>query len=546
MSMTGAEVMVRCLAEEGVEVLFGYTGAAIAPFYVSLEEEAGIYPVLVRAEQNAAHMASGYARLTGKIGVCSVTSGPGATNLLTGIATAFADSIPLVCITAQVNSEMIGSDVFQEADIIGAAESFVKYSYAVRSASQIPAIFKEAFHIAGTGRKGPVLIDIPQDVMEAQVNKFSYPEEVHLRSYKPTIKGNTVQIRKVIAELTRAEKPLLCVGGGVCSSGAVDLIREFAHRFELPVVSTMMGLGVMPTDDPIYFGMVGNNGDPRANRAVNDADLILVIGARVADRAVNRPELITENKVLVHIDVDPAEIGKNAGPTIPLVGDIAHILRAMVKEEAIERVPTNHSAWLNELYAYKTETRPSVAKHDDRYITPEAFFEALSKCVDEKAVLCVDVGQNQIWACRYMKIRSGRFMTSGGMGTMGYAIPAAIGAACSKKNRQVIALCGDGGFAMSMPELATMCQEKRKIKVIVLNNRRLGMVREYQHYHQHDSRAMVVMDGDPDLSLIAQAYGLTFSRIDGTTDAEAALYAFLKADGAGIMEVMIDPEALTP
>ncbi|MCR4764133.1 MAG: biosynthetic-type acetolactate synthase large subunit [Lachnospiraceae bacterium] len=544
--MTGAEAMARCLVAEGVEVLFGYTGAAICPFYDALETQTNIHTVLVRTEQNAAHMASGYTRLSGKVGVCTVTSGPGATNLLTGIATAFADSIPLICITGQVNSAMIGSDVFQEADIIGAAESFVKYSYLVRHAADIPQIFKEAFHIAATGRKGPVLIDIPQDVQEESLPRFSYPEEVHLRSYKPTIKGNTVQIRKVIAELAKADKPLFCVGGGVLSANASERIREFSHRFDIPVVSTMMGIGVMPTEDPLYFGMVGNNGAKYANRAMNEADLLLVVGARVADRAVNRPELITGNKVLVHIDVDPAEIGKNVGPTIPLVGDIACIFDDLNAEEGLPKIPTNHSAWLNDLYAAKKELKERPEKTGASFVDPKAFYRALSRLMDEDAVFVADVGQNQIWSCRYAVIRSGRFLTSGGMGTMGYAIPAAIGARIACPDRQVLAVCGDGAFSMSMMELATMRQEHAGIKVIVLNNRRLGMVREYQHYHLHDRYPMVVLEGDPDLQLLAGAYGIPFVRLDGRSALEKELSVFLKQEDAGILEVMIDPEATTP
>ncbi|MCR5674702.1 MAG: biosynthetic-type acetolactate synthase large subunit [Lachnospiraceae bacterium] len=544
--MTGSDAMARCLQKEGVEVIFGYTGAAIASFYESLERETQIRQVLVRMEQSAAHMASGYARISGKVGVCSVTSGPGATNLLTGIATAFADSIPLVCITGQVNSDMIGSDVFQEADIIGAAESFVKYSYLVRRVQEIPQIFKEAFHIANTGRKGPVLIDVPQDVQEAALSRFSYPEEVHLRSYKPTVKGNTVQIRKVITELSRAERPILCVGGGVFSSGAVEIIRDFAHRFELPVVSTMMGIGVMPSEDPLYFGMVGNNGEGIANLAMNDADLLLMVGARVADRAVNRPDLITENKVLVHIDVDPAEIGKNVGPTIPLVGDIAHIFRELLNEESIAKVPVNHSAWLNDLYNDKSKFKVKTQSSDPAFVEPAAFYDALSRLMDDDAVFVADVGQNQIWSCRYIRVRSGRFLTSGGMGTMGYAIPAAIGAQMAAPDRQVIAVCGDGGFAMSMAELAAMRQEKAGIKIVVLNNRRLGMVREYQHYHLHDSRAMVVLEGEPDLSLLAKAYDLPYVRIDGKSALDRELNVFLREHDAAILEVMIDPDANTP
>ena len=468
------------------------------------------------------------------------------TNRQRVIATAFADSIPLVCITGQVNSALIGSDVFQEADIIGAAESFVKYSYLVRDAAEIPQVFKEAFHIAGTGRKGPVLIDMPQDVMETSVGKFHYPESVSLRSYKPTVKGNVVQIRKVITELTKAERPILCVGGGVISSGAVDIIREFAHRFDIPVVSTMMGIGVMPTEDMLYFGMVGNNGEPVANQAMNESDLLLMIGARVADRAVNRPELITENKILVHIDVDPAEIGKNVGPTIPIVGDIRHIFTELMEQESLSKVPANHSTWLNALYAGKKSKPAAVHKTAPGYVDPKAFYDALSATMDEDAVFIADVGQNQIWSCRYVRVRSGRFLTSGGMGTMGYSIPAAIGAKIACPGKQVLAVCGDGAFAMSMMELATMRQEKAAIKVIVLSNKRLGMVREYQHMYLHDRYEMVTLTGDPDLKLLAEAYGMPYHRLDGESGLEKELGIFLKQEDAGILEVMIDPDALTP
>ena len=310
--MIGADAIVKCLEEEGVEYVFGYPGVAICPFYNSILES-DIRTILIRTEQNAAHAASGLARVSGKVGVCAVTSGPGATNLITGVATAFADSIPLVCITGQVNSELLGSDVFQEADITGAVESFVKYSYLVKDAADIPQIFKEAFHLASTGRKGPVLIDIPIDIQNAPVTKFKYPDEVNMRTYKPTVKGNMAQIKKVIKELAKSKRPLICAGGGVLLSQAEEALRAFSEKYRIPVVSTMMGIGTMPTEHPMYYGMVGNNGKPFANRAMNESDLLLMVGARVADRAVNQPDLITENKVLVHIDVDPAEIGKNVG-----------------------------------------------------------------------------------------------------------------------------------------------------------------------------------------------------------------------------------------
>ncbi len=339
--MLGADAMVKCLEEEGVEYVFGYPGVAICPFYNSILES-DIQTILIRTEQNAAHAASGLARVSGKVGVCAVTSGPGATNLITGIATAFADSIPLVCITGQVNSELLGSDVFQEADITGAVESFVKYSYLIKDVNEIPRVFKEAFHVASTGRKGPVLIDVPIDIQNGTIAKFKYPEEVCMRTYKPTVKGNAVQIRKVVKELEKSKRPIICAGGGVLLSGAEGELRAFAEKYSIPVVSTMMGIGVMPTRHSMYYGMVGNNGKPYANRAMNESDLLIMVGARVADRAVNQPDLITENKVLVHIDVDPAEIGKNVGPAIPLVGDARHIFEDIAKEE----IACHHGEWI--------------------------------------------------------------------------------------------------------------------------------------------------------------------------------------------------------
>ena len=323
--MIAADAIVKCLELEGVEYVFGYPGVAICPFFNSILDTK-IKTILVRQEQNAAHEASGYARITGKVGVAVATSGPGATNLITGIATAFADSIPLVCITGQVDSNLMGSDVFQEVDVSGACESFVKFSYIVRRASDIPRIIKEAFHIASTGRKGPVLIDVPIDIQKSEIRKFAYPDTVSIRTYKPTVTGHAVQIKRVIKELQKAKRPIICVGGGVhLSTGAKQEVRKFVEKNDVPVVCTMMGLGVLPTNHFLFYGMVGNNGQAYGNRAMNDADMIIMVGARVADRTISQPDLITENKVLVHIDVDPAEIGKNAGPTIPLVGDIMHV-----------------------------------------------------------------------------------------------------------------------------------------------------------------------------------------------------------------------------
>ena len=533
--MNGAQAMVKCLENEGVEMVFGYPGVAICPFYDSLLDT-DIKSVLIRTEQNAAHAASGLARVTGKVGVCAVTSGPGATNLITGIATAFADSIPLVCITGQVNSELIGSDVFQEADITGAAESFVKYSYLVKNAEDIPQIFKEAFYIANTGRKGPVLIDVPIDVQDAPVRKFKYPDSVSMRTYKPTVKGHIVQIKKVIAELEKAKRPVICAGGGVLLGDAQKLLREFSHRHKIPVVTTMMGIGAMQTEDPLYFGMVGNNGAPCANRAMNEADMIIMVGARVADRAVNQPEIITKNKVLVHMDVDPAEIGKNAGPTIPLVGDAKHIFSDMLEQE----LDGDYSEWVVCLQEYE-KTMADTRKPDPAFVDPAEFVRRLSDKMEQDAVYVADVGQNQIWSCRNCKIREGSFLTSGGMGTMGYSIPAAMGAKLGAPGRQVVAVCGDGSFQMSMMEFATMRQYQVPVKIVVIANHYLGMVREYQQNTYKGRYSVVELGGGPDLEKLAQAYGMDFIRLEAPDKMDEAIDAFLKDEDAVLMECVINP-----
>lgn len=533
--MTGADAIVKCLENEGVEYVFGYPGVAICPFYNSILDSP-IQTVLIRTEQNAAHAASGLTRVSGKPGVCAVTSGPGATNVITGIATAFADSIPLICITGQVNSALLGSDVFQEADITGAVESFVKYSYLVRDANDIPRIFKEAFHIANTGRKGPVLIDVPIDIQNAEVKKFAYPETVSMRTYKPTVKGNMVQIKKVVAELERAKRPLICAGGGVLLSDGEKELLAFAGKHEIPVVSTMMGIGVMPTKHPLYFGMVGNNGKPYANRAMNESDLLLMVGARVADRAVNQPDLITNNKVLVHIDVDPAEIGKNVGPSIPLVGDAKHIFEDFLLQD----FSCEHRQWIETLNEYR-ETMARKRNPNPAYVDPAGFITLLSEKMEDDGIYVADVGQNQIWSCAYHIVKKGRFLTTGGMGTMGYSIPAAMGAKLAKPERQVIAVCGDGSFQMSMMELATMRQHHVPVKIVVLKNNYLGMVREFQHYNYKDNYSVVDLSGSPDLEKLSSAYEMKFLRLENMAKADEVIDEFLKQDESVLLECIIDP-----
>lgn len=545
--MNGADAAVKCLAAEGVEFVFGYPGVAICPFYDSILNT-DIKTILVRQEQNAAHEASGYARISGKPGVVAVTSGPGAENLITGIATAFADSIPLICITGQVDSSQMGSDVFQEADISGAVESFVKYSYIVRKAGDVPRIFKEAFYIATTGRRGPVLIDFPMDVQKETIRSFSYPETVNMRTYRPTVKGNVVQIRKVVKELETAKHPILYVGGGVHLSGAAADVRAFAEKHGIPVVCTMMGLSVLPTEHPLFFGMVGNNGQKTANRAIAEADLVLLVGARVADRSVNRPAIITEGKTLVHIDVDPAEIGKNAGPNIPLVGDIRSIFEEFRDEE--KDLHADYSGWVQLLEGYRKEDLHREAaelkskKHAAGTVNPRVFIRKLSLAMQSDAVYVADVGQNQLWSCANAVIRDGRFLTSGGMGTMGYSLGAAIGAKLAAPEREVAAVCGDGAFQMCFMELATARQYHVPVKIAVLQNGWLGLVRQYQHLSLHDRFSVTDLSGDPDLSKIAEAYGMRFVRLSEDRDMDAAIRTFLAKDESVLLEVDVDPDVL--
>ena len=550
--MTGADAIVRCLELEEVSYVFGYPGVAICPFFDSLENT-DIKSILVRTEQNAAHEANGYARISGKPGVCAVTSGPGATNVITGIATAFADSIPLIVITGQVESRLLGSDVFQEVDICGASESFVKYSYTLRNAEEIPKVFKEAFHIAMTGRKGPVLIDIPIDVQKASLRKFQYPDDLKMRTYKPTVQGNPVQIKRLFQRLLSVKKPILCVGGGVHLAGASEKVRDFSHKFNIPVVSTMMGLGTMQDQDPLYFGMVGNNGRSYGNKAMNRAELIIMMGARVADRSISQPDLITENKTLVHIDVDPAEIGKNAGPEIPLVGDISSVLDSLLNVDAELSYPD----WMEELNGIKEETELLIEKKkkeemNSTFVNPHHFLRELNLALQDDAIYVADVGQNQLWSCKHYKMKNGRFLTSGGMGTMGYSLPAAIGAYFAEKEnayledrknkKEIIAVMGDGAFQMSLMELATLRQYSAHVKIIVFHNGVLGLVRQYQKTAYKEHYSMIDLSGNPDLSLLSKAYGLSYFSIKENKEVKDGLRAFLDKEENGILEVFVDME----
>ena len=529
-----SQAIVTCLEREGVKVVFGYPGAAICPFYDALTQS-DIRHILVRTEQNAGHAANGYARMTGKPGVCVVTSGPGATNLITGISTAYMDSIPLVIITGQVSSELLGRDVFQEVDITGSVEPFIKHSYLVKDPSQIGRIFKEAFYIAGTGRPGPVLVDIPMDIQKAMID-FSYPKEVRIRSYKPSTKGHVGQIRKAAEVIRKAKRPLICAGGGVFGAKATDELLTFSKKTRLPLVHTMMGISAVPADYPLDYGMNGMHGVKPANYAINHADVLILVGSRVGDRSVPNPDSISSKKTVIHIDIDPAEIGKNVEATIPVVGDV----RLILKQLTDEMKETDFGRWIDELNEVQVTTQCDLSDRLNS-VNPKLFVHKLSEKVAQKSVLVADVGQNQIWAANGFAFKDGRFLTSGGMGTMGYSVPAAMGAKLASPDREVIAICGDGSFQMSSMELATLCQHQIPVKIIVMCNNRLGMVRELQAKQYENNLAAVFLDGSPDFVKLAEAYRIPAMRIDSDGEIDGAIDALLQAKDQFLLEVTVDP-----
>lgn len=528
--ITGAQAMVKSLECEGVTTIFGYPGATICAFFDSVLESP-IRNVLTRTEQNAGHAASGYARITGKPGICVTTSGPGATNLLTAIATAYADSIPLICITGQVPSELLGRDVFQEVDTTGAADPFTKYSYLVKNATDIPRVFKEAFHIASTGRKGPVLIDMPQDV-QTQTLDFVYPKDVNIRGYKPTFRGHPVQVKRVAAAIREAKRPLLCLGGGVFSAVAQKQVRQLCERYQLPAVTSLMGIGALPTAHPQNYGMLGHSGVPLVNEAIQKSDLLVLIGTRAADRALSAPHLQGSYSI-IHIDIDAAEIGKNLGTTIPLVGDAAQVLGQLMEQD----LQGDWSEWTRWLNNRRSEAHPPKS---DRQLNPHEFIRLLSERMEDNAIYVADVGQNQIWSARNCVVREGRFLTTGGMGTMSYSLPAAIGAKMAAPDRQVVAVCGDGSFQMNMMELATANQQGVPVKLVVMRNGYLGLVREIQGRSYGGRESGVSLEGSPDICGIAAAYGIPSRRISNISEAASAIQDLLTAPGSFILECVVD------
>ncbi len=533
--VSGAEIMVKCLEAEGVSVIFGYPGAAICPFYDMLLNS-DIKHILVRQEQNSVHAASGYARACSKPGVCVATSGPGATNLITGIATAYTDSIPVIAITGQVRSDLLGRDVFQEADITGACEPFVKHSYLVNKTEDLPRVFREAFHIAATGRPGPVLIDVPIDVQQKEIKDFVYPDKVNIIGYKPNTQGHAVQIKRASQLIKESGRPLIVAGGGVLSSGMKLKLAELVNATGIPVVSTMMGIGVLPTENENYLGMLGTHGKAAANRALHISDLIIVCGARLGDRAVAAPDQIASKSKIIHIDIDPAEIGKNVRATVPIVGDMRNVIVKLSEALGGYRVNPRWSAQIRE---WKGITREP--KQFEGFVEPRSFIASLSGMVRSKAILVADVGQNQIWCANNFKIREGRFLTTGGMGTMGYSVPAAIGAKLARPSREVIAVCGDGSFQMNMNELGTLVQNNLNIKIIIMRNNRLGMVRELQDRLYNGRYSATTLCEKPDFLTIAEAYGIDAAEANSNEQACAAAAEMLRSDKPFILVCNVHP-----
>jgi acetolactate synthase I/II/III large subunit len=538
--ISGAQAMVRALETEQVTTVFGYPGAAICPFYDALLDSA-IKHVLTRHEQAAAHAANGYARATGRTGVCIATSGPGATNLITGIATAYMDSIPMVVITGQVSTDLIGSDSFQEADITGAASPFTKHTYLVRQAQDLPRIFREAFYIAASGRPGPVLVDIPMDI---QTDLFTYvaPGPPDLPGYRPVTTVSESSLNELAALLASSGKPIICAGGGVISSGASASLLKIAERHQIPVVTTMMGIGALPSDHVNNLGTLGSHGVFAANYALHQADLVILAGARVGNRAMGSAADIARRAKIVHIDIDPAEIGKNIDTRLAVVADCHQFLDALLDKA----LPLSYPEWLAQVRTIRSESAYSnFSESASQTIHPPSLLRQLGRSCPPDTIVTTEVGQNQIWAANHYPIRQPRtFLSSGGMGTMGYGLPAALGAKIACPDRTVLAISGDGSLQMSLQELGTIRQEKAAVKIILLNNARLGMVHELQSL-KYQRYSQVFLEENPDFSLLAAAYGFGYARLDSNDQAKAAVETMLSTDGPYLLECIVDPHEPT-
>jgi len=534
---TGARTLIEALQREGVDTIFGYPGGVVLPIYDELYDSS-IRHILVRHEQAAAHAADGYARASGRVGVCLATSGPGACNLVTGIATAYMDSIPIVALTGQVPTALLGNDAFQESDITGITMPITKHNYLVKNAADIDRVVKEAFYIAGTGRPGPVLIDLPKDVSTGEVDEASSPPAaISLRGYQPTYEGHVRQIDKAVDLIAEAERPLVYAGGGVILSGASAELREFIETAAIPVTTTLMGLGAIPGDHPLNLGMLGMHGTAAANFAVTECDLLVAIGVRFDDRVTGKIEAFAPNARIIHIDIDPAEIGKNKKVDVPIVGDVGRVLRAMLARMKKRGDTAN---WVNRAAAWKAQFPPSY--RDDDRLRPQYVIQQLSDLMKGEGIVTSEVGQNQMWTALYYCFRKPRsWITSGGLGTMGYGFPAAIGAHFARPDETVVDVAGDGSFQMNIQELATVAHNNIPVKVVILNNMYLGMVRQWQELF-YDRRYAYTELSPVDFVKVANAYGVEGIRVEEKADVRGALETALSHDGPFVLDFRIERE----
>jgi acetolactate synthase-1/2/3 large subunit len=542
MEMTGAEILMQVLKEEGVDTLFGFPGGAVVDIYDALAR-AEIRHILVRHEQGAVHAADGYARASGKTGVCLVTSGPGATNTVTGIASAFADSIPVVVLTGQVPTHLIGNDAFQEVDIVGITRPCTKHNYLVQSIDELARTVKEAFYLARSGRPGPVLVDIPKNIAGGRA-AYRPPGEIRLRSYNPTYQPNRKQLREAARLIESAERPLIFAGGGVILSGAAEELTRLARRLEIPVTTSLMGLGAFPGSDPLFLGMIGMHGTYTANMATANCDLMLAVGVRFDDRVTGKTDRFAPQARIVHIDIDPTSIRKNIPVSVPVVGDCRLSLRML--EELIGRPPAEEISrrrgdWRARIARWQAEQPLGYRRCEA--IKPQAVVEALYALTKGEAIVTTEVGQNQMWAAQFYRFdRPNHFITSGGLGCMGFGLPAAIGAQLARPDKTVVDIAGDGSIQMNIQEMATAVQYKLPVKIVILNNGCLGMVRQWQELFYGKRYSETRFECSPDFVKLAEAYGALGLRADRPEEVEAVLRQGLKAPGPVIMDFVVAPE----
>ena len=520
---TGSDLVLETLRDLGIDTIFGYPGGAVLPLYDAIYNFKGIRHILGRHEQGCLHEAEGYAKSTGKLGVAVVTSGPGATNAITGIADAMSDSVPLLVFTGQVARAGIGKDAFQEADIVGITMPITKYNYQVRETADIPRIITEAVHIATTGRPGPVVIDLPKDVSALETD-FIYSPEVNLPSYQPTLDPNDMQIKKILKQLSKAKKPVLLAGGGISYAEASKELNEFVERYQIPVVTSLLGQGTIATSHPLFLGMGGMHGSFAANIAMTEADFMISIGCRFDDRLTGNPKTFAKNAKVAHIDIDPAEIGKIISADIPVVGDAKKALQMLLAEPTVHN---NTEKWIEKVTKDKNRVRSYDKK--ERVVQPQAVIERIGELTNGDAIVVTDVGQHQMWTAQYYPYQNERqLVTSGGLGTMGFGVPAAIGAKIANPEKEVILFVGDGGFQMTNQELAILNIYKVPIKVVMLNNHSLGMVRQWQESFYEGRTSESVFDTLPDFQLMAQAYGIKNYKFDNPETIEKDLEVILE------------------